>query len=79
VVTKGMRFDGDHFEVRLLSSDAARAVTVSEGDVPLWQYFSNLQRKRQTSPSLPPKGTAPGPCGFSPVNHLFSGYRRKGP
>jgi hypothetical protein len=28
---------------------------------PLWQYFSRLRAKRQTSPSLPPKGANRGP------------------
>jgi hypothetical protein len=32
---------------------------------PLWQYFS--RPLRQTSPSLPPKGTDPVPCGLFPL------------
>ena len=28
---------------------------------PLWQYFARVSRKRQTSPSLPPKAADPGP------------------
>jgi hypothetical protein len=41
---------------------------------PLRQYFSRLLR--QTSPSRPPKGTDPGPCGLFPCKPpIFRGPR----
>jgi hypothetical protein len=45
---------------------------------PLWQYFLRL-RKRQTSPSLPPKGANRGPPDLFPCKPGFSRDRGKGP
>src|ERR1051325_1076619 len=46
--------------------------------LPLWQYLVP-PRKRQTSPSRPPTGPDPGPCGLFPCKQPLSRDRRKGP
>jgi hypothetical protein len=55
-----------------------RCHLVGEGHAPVVAVLLTLEA-RQTSPSLPPKGTDPGPCGISPANRPFSGTAGRGP